>query len=160
MEAPDATEETGAPIAGPSEPPTDAAPEAKPDHSTPTEPVLSKNQRKKLAKKAAWEASKPARKAAEKAKRKAKTEEYRRKRDAGLLDDDDRGPPKKKHKVRQGEPFKSTVIVDCSFDELMTDRVRSRSGLVGVADSDAGDHFDAVAARACVLCQSQRLGAL
>ncbi|GBC06404.1 hypothetical protein RclHR1_06800008 [Rhizophagus clarus] len=76
---------------------------------------LSKNALKKLRKQQKWEETREARKLALKEKDKRKKEEKRKARELGLIQ-----LPPKKTKVEQ-IPSDMKVVIDLSFDELMTD---------------------------------------
>lgn len=110
---------------------TEAAPIAStssaPPHSTVLNPFiadmpdgLSKNAQKRWLKQAAFEAAKPARRAKERAMKKEKAAEKRKLIELGVLEK----PANKKAKGKK-EPFKARVVIDCAFDEKMTEKVNS-----------------------------------
>lgn len=82
---------------------------------------LSKNAQKRWLKQAAFDAAKPARRAKERAMKKEKAAEKRKLIELGVLDK----PTNKKAKGRK-EPFKARVVVDCAFDDKMTEKVNFR----------------------------------
>ena len=94
------------------------APEAEPPVPASTaqleEPPLSKSALKRALKRKRWEESKDTRKAAKKAKLKEKKEKMKI-----------AGQPLKRRKlvVEGQEESGIKVVVDCSFDHLMTDKV-------------------------------------
>ncbi|ORY90280.1 guanine-1-methyltransferase-domain-containing protein [Leucosporidium creatinivorum] len=107
---------------------TEAAPIAStssaPSHNTAPNPFLadmpaglSKNAQKRWLKQAAFDAAKPARRAKERAMKKEKAAEKRKLIELGVLEK----PTNKKAKGRK-EPFKARVVVDCAFDDKMTEK--------------------------------------
>jgi tRNA (guanine9-N1)-methyltransferase len=85
---------------------------------------LSKNAQKKLARAARIAEQKKERRVYEKEKKKEKRRELAAKRAAGELDEGEEGGPKKKVRVEGPRtPFNARVVVDLSFDDMMTDNV-------------------------------------
>ncbi|TXT13563.1 hypothetical protein VHUM_00930 [Vanrija humicola] len=113
--------------------PTDTAPEA-----GPSTPQLSKNQQKKLAKRAKFESHKLEKRAAERIRRRERTQALKAGYEAGTLSEADkeiyeRGLELKrraKANVNQAaEVWPGGVVIDCGFDELMTEQeITSMSG--------------------------------
>ncbi|CAO1632813.1 unnamed protein product [Parajaminaea phylloscopi] len=84
---------------------------------------MTKSAFKKLRRKEAWDASKEERRAANRQKRRAKV---RKQRDEwrGLPEDEKvvRRKEKKIHQRQRTAPFGANIVIDCSFDELMSER--------------------------------------
>jgi tRNA (guanine9-N1)-methyltransferase len=94
--------------------------------STETQPTLSKSQQKKLARKAKIEAERPARRAREKAARKEKRAVKRKLVEEEGADPIAIGLHKKPRTVNgQKHPFNANIVIDLSFDDKMTEKVRS-----------------------------------
>ncbi|KAL1410900.1 tRNA (guanine(9)-N(1))-methyltransferase [Vanrija albida] len=128
--------ETPQPEAEPSEvgsAPGDTAAEA-----GPSTPQLSKNQQKKLAKRAKFESHKLEKRAAERIRRRERTQALKAGYEAGTLSDADkeiyeRGLElKRRAKANVNEAatvWPGGVVIDCGFDELMTEQeITSMSG--------------------------------
>ena len=102
---------------------------APPQHIKPIVPEgMSKNAHKRLLKQQAFDAAKPARRAKERALRKEKTAEKRKLIELGLLEK----PVTKQAAFAElggRRPFGARVVIDCSFDELMTEKVRQKRRL-------------------------------
>ncbi|KAF3923389.1 hypothetical protein ABW21_db0205425 [Orbilia brochopaga] len=121
-----------APATAPAQSPTDV-PANDPSPASPTTTTISKNQQKKLLKKQKWEESRESRRAFRREKMAAKRA---RQRDARLAakstSTSDTPPPNLEsaatrrrniHKLeRQSRQLPITCIVDCSFDNYMTDK--------------------------------------
>ena len=96
--------------------------DTKPQHdpNSTTEQPLSKNQQKKLKRRQAWEENRAARKVKRKEKAQAKKERNRQAQNGEKLPAQIIGAVK--HVTATQVPL--TVILDCSFDDMMTDKER------------------------------------
>ncbi|WOO80969.1 tRNA (guanine(9)-N1)-methyltransferase [Vanrija pseudolonga] len=113
--------------------PTDIAAEA-----GPSTPPLSKNQQKKLAKRAKFESHKLEKRAAERIRRRERTQALKAGYEAGTLSEADkeiyeRGLELKRRAKANvnhaAEVWPGGVVIDCGFDELMTEQeITSMSG--------------------------------
>jgi hypothetical protein len=99
-----------------------AAPPASTDAPT---VVLSKNAAKRLARQAALDAAKPARRLKERQQKKEKAAEKRKLIELGVLEK----PVNKKANLGPKQPYKARVVIDCAFDDKMTEKVRLASSL-------------------------------
>lgn len=110
------------PIEAPSSTSLPPSTEAPTDVST-SEPPLGKKAAKRLAKKILWDAGKPERKAKEKLKIAQKKEIKRKLIEDGTIE----RPVSKKGKLadmgRRAEKFGARIVLDMSFDSLMTEKV-------------------------------------
>lgn len=85
--------------------------------SPPAEKSLSKNALKRQLKRERWEESRQERRAAKRAKIKQKREE--------LKHSGETLPKKRKTSVKNQEESEIRVVLDCSFDELMNEKVQA-----------------------------------
>ncbi|KAK5164702.1 hypothetical protein LTR04_001734 [Oleoguttula sp. CCFEE 6159] len=95
------------------------------DHAA---PPLSKNQQKKLKRKQEWEASRDARKAWKKGKLKEKRERKRATRAEEATQTPADAPPPKKPPPKRAIQLPITIVMDCDFDNLMSDNERISLG--------------------------------
>ena len=98
------------------------------DNSTPAEattdaPTLSKKQQKRALKRARWEEGKHERRQQEREKKRQRKKEKK----AQLHEDIANGIVQPRPKSLPRTPVPIDVVVDLGFDELMVDKVRSRS---------------------------------
>lgn len=105
--------------------PEDTAPSVAAIDGAPGDPPLSKNQRKKLRKQEEWESKREERKIIRKEKLTAKRERKRAARDQEM---ENGQQPKKPRSHQPAVQLPVTILIDCDFDDLMTDGERTSLG--------------------------------
>lgn len=90
-------------------------------------PGMTKSAFKKQRRKDAWDAARDERRAANRQKRREKVQAQRK--HWKELSEEERAALKREKKMlkHHTQTFGANVVIDCAFDELMTDRVRSTS---------------------------------